>query len=66
MEDNQGKRRTFTHWHWLNNFDGYEWVNEYEMVLVVVELLDGLPVASYIVPATKPFVQCGIYPYIRN
>ncbi len=53
-------RRTFTHFHYCIDEDNYQWC------FIMVELIDGVPVASYVVPVTKPFLKCFIYPYIRN
>jgi hypothetical protein len=31
-----------------------------------VELIDGIPFGSYVVPITEPFLRCHIYPFVRN
>jgi hypothetical protein len=60
MDNDPSKRRTFTHFHYCIDADEYKWV------FILVELLDGAAVASYVVPITKPYLKCFIYPYIRN
>ena len=60
MDNKPIRKRTFTHWHWCLDDENYVWC------FILVELIDGNPVAGYIVPITKPFLKCHLYPYIRN
>jgi hypothetical protein len=60
MEDRKEFKRTFAHWHWLIDYDSYEWC------CIVVELIDGVPVSSYVIPPTKPYLRFTIYPYVLN
>jgi hypothetical protein len=60
MEEEKSIKRTFANFHWCIDYENYEWI------MIVVELINGVPVSSYVVPMTKPFLKCTIYPYIRN
>jgi hypothetical protein len=60
MDKERNGKRTFAHFHWCIDADNYEWV------FLQVELIDGVPSVVYLVPITKPYLKCHIYPYIRN
>jgi hypothetical protein len=60
MDNKPDIKRTFTHFHYCIDEDNYQWV------FILVELSDYVPIAAYVVPVTKPFLKCFIYPYIRN
>jgi hypothetical protein len=60
MDNEPKKRQTYIHWHWCIDTEEYIWC------FLLVELIDGIPTGSYVVPATKPYLKCHIYPFIRN
>jgi hypothetical protein len=60
MGYDQNNKRTFTHFHWCIDSEDYEWC------FLLLELKNGTPIACYIVPVTKPYLKCHIYPFIRN
>lgn len=60
MEEEKSIKWTFTHWHWCLDYDSYDWA------MIVVELHNSVPVASFVMPVTKPYLRFTIYPYVLN
>lgn len=60
MDNKLIRKRTFTHWHWCIDTENYIWC------FLLVENINGVPSASYVVPITEPYLKCHIYPFIRN
>lgn len=61
MINSSDSKQTFLHWHWCLDEENYTWC------FILVELSSsGQPIAAHVVPITKPFLRCSIYPFIRN